>query len=293
MLKPTGFWSYSVPDDSNGGVSRLRKLLANELQLHVGREKVSIFQDRASIQPGDDWESRIVEALKDVSFFIPVLTKGFLQSSWCCREVTEFRRLRGRNDLVFPIHYADVGDDDSGGSIECADGEVLKFLRTRQWVDFRMLRFERDDSREVSQEIYKMAVAIGNSLNKKGTEVRSTSPETISLAEAPCVEAVRAPAETPTTAVLSPPREVGALPPESLDELYAILGVEFLIAPKPLIDEESQGVTSSHELAKRLEERLSRLRSLKPEKRVKLRNRIRDWAEKYEPGRGRQARLSS
>ena len=50
-LKPTGFWSYASSDDaaSHGRLSQLRRLLADELQLKVGRApKVHIFQDVAA-----------------------------------------------------------------------------------------------------------------------------------------------------------------------------------------------------------------------------------------------------
>nr|WP_294503262.1 hypothetical protein [uncultured Rhodopila sp.] len=44
---------------------------------------------------------------------IPIVTPGFLQSEWCCREVLQFREREkqlGRCDLIFPFLYVDTGD---------------------------------------------------------------------------------------------------------------------------------------------------------------------------------------
>lgn len=61
-LPPIGFWSYTSSDEqsANGRLSRLRELLAQELQLKVGREpKVHIFQDVAAIPHGANWSDAI------------------------------------------------------------------------------------------------------------------------------------------------------------------------------------------------------------------------------------------
>ena len=56
-LNPIGFWSYTSSDDTHSGgrLSQLRRLLADQLQLLIGRRlKVHIFQDVAAIRPGTD-----------------------------------------------------------------------------------------------------------------------------------------------------------------------------------------------------------------------------------------------
>jgi hypothetical protein len=83
-LEPIGFWSYTSSDDtaSRGHLSRLRRLLADDLQRVIGREPtVHIFQDVAAIPKGSDWEEKIHEALDAASFIIPILTPAFLQGS--------------------------------------------------------------------------------------------------------------------------------------------------------------------------------------------------------------------
>jgi|GEM_PF-742347 formylglycine-generating enzyme required for sulfatase activity len=166
MLEPTGFWSYTSSDDlhSGGKLSRLRLLLAAEMQQQVGRvPPVRIFQDIEAIRPGAEWETKIREALAASSFLIPIITPGFLQSEWCCREIAQFREMereRGRNDLVFPIHYVNVDHVDGGNSQACHDPAVLKYLKERQWTDFRALRNRNSGTVAFSLFIERLAGAI-------------------------------------------------------------------------------------------------------------------------------------
>ena len=93
-LNPVGFWSYTSQDDtsSRGRLSQLRRLLADDLQQAIGKTPVvHIFQDVAAIPPGADWEKQIHSAIGGASFFIPIMTPGFLQSEWCARELLAFR----------------------------------------------------------------------------------------------------------------------------------------------------------------------------------------------------------
>ncbi len=166
MLKPTGFWSYAASDDasSRGRLGQLRTLLADALQSNIGRPKVHIFQDVAAIPYGANWEKEIDQALDQSSFFIPIITPAFLHSEWCCREVMQFRERQaalGRDDLIFPIHYLDVGAFDTVRRDECHDPAVLDHLRRHQWVDFLKLRFlPLDTSGEIAQKLDGIASAI-------------------------------------------------------------------------------------------------------------------------------------
>ena len=115
-LPPIGFWSYTTSDDtsSRGKLSQLRRLLADELQQKVGRRsKVLIWQDANAIPHGATWEEEIHKGIDGSSFFIPIVTPAFLESEWCCYEAMRFHdleRQRGRNDLIFPLHYVDTDD---------------------------------------------------------------------------------------------------------------------------------------------------------------------------------------
>lgn len=169
-LGPTGFWSYTSQDDSasRGRLSRLRSMLADEIQQGVGRiPRVNIFQDVAAIPPGTDWEKQIREAIAQASFLIPIITPGFLQSEWCCNELLYFReheRTQGRDDLIFPIYYNDVTDFETFRRAELYDPNVLRLLRERQWVDFRDLRHSDLDSEAVAKRIERVASGIRSAL---------------------------------------------------------------------------------------------------------------------------------
>src|SRR6187401_665183 len=115
MLEPIGFWSYTRQDDelSGGSLGRLRKLLLAELQGRMGRRPVRIFQDVEAIPFGADWQQQIDAGLAASSFFVPIITPGFLQSPGCCYEVTQFRAraaAQGWDGVIFPLYYIDADD---------------------------------------------------------------------------------------------------------------------------------------------------------------------------------------
>ena len=107
-LGPTGFWSYTTSDDASadGHLSALRIRIAKALQLQVSRPPVSIFQDKNAIPLGTEWEKQIYRALDQSSFLLPIVTPGFLQSEWCCKEVLYFREREtalDRTDLIWTL----------------------------------------------------------------------------------------------------------------------------------------------------------------------------------------------
>jgi formylglycine-generating enzyme required for sulfatase activity len=207
-LEPIGFWSYTRDDDtrSRGRLSQLRTLLADELQGRLGRaERVQIFQDVAGIPYGAAWEHELDTALEDCSFFIPILTPGFLQSEMCCREVMRFRQreiaLR-RNDLIFPIHYIDVEevDPDRPGSV--FDRAVWDCLRSRQQIDFRQLRLQPPEGTvEVALRLEQVARAIVAALRRPATAGDARTGDARAATVAPVL---RSPAIAPPNGVDRP-----------------------------------------------------------------------------------------
>lgn len=174
-LPPIGFWSYATTDEqaTRGRLSRLRADLANEIQLQVGHPAVRIFQDAATISPGAAWEQTINEALAESSFFIPIITPGFLQSEWCTKELFRFRAImegRGRKDLIFPLHYQDVTRFGADLRSQAFDPKVLTYLRSLQWVDFRQLQLRNAESEEVRQAEVRVAKAIVEALRRDDTQ---------------------------------------------------------------------------------------------------------------------------
>jgi hypothetical protein len=169
-LEPIGFWSYTSSGDtaSRGHLSKLRRLLADDLQRLIGRDPtVHIFQDVAAIPKGSDWEEKIHEALDAASFIIPILTPAFLQSEWCCEEVLSFRARElalGRNNLIFPFHFTDTAHVDPDDRREVFDKTVLTLPRRRQITDFRALELEDPEHRDVRFKLRELSTSIRDAL---------------------------------------------------------------------------------------------------------------------------------
>jgi hypothetical protein len=111
---------------------------------------------------------RCDNAINGSVFLIPIVTLALLQSEWCCQEITLFRQreittLR-RSDLIFPLHYLNVDDRDPSRTEDCHDAEVFRFLRSRQWTDFRALRHKNPESEDVARKIDALADAIFSAL---------------------------------------------------------------------------------------------------------------------------------
>jgi len=171
-LPPTGFWSYTRSDDhsSNGHLSDLHELLENALQLQIGqRPKVSIFRDKKAIPGGSEWEAEIHKALDRSSFLIPIVTPGFLQSEWCCREVKRFRvreQALGRSNLIFPLYYIDTKNIDPAN----LDAEVRRLTCALHYTDFRDLRYRDLKSEDVKKRVGELAEHISSALRGQMAE---------------------------------------------------------------------------------------------------------------------------
>ncbi len=204
-LSPIGFWSYARTDEtaSNGKLSSLRARLQAELQQQYGRDQVRIFQDVAAIAPGDGWERELRDAIENSTFLVPIITPGFLESQWCCQEVMLFlerekvlnaahQQLDGRS-RIFPIHYIDTA------TAEPFDADVLPALMTRQWLDFRDLRFSPDGDPALQKTLAKLATGMNELL-----QIR------VDLPDAP-------PAPPPPPPKTRAPRPTGLVPPPMYD----------------------------------------------------------------------------
>jgi formylglycine-generating enzyme required for sulfatase activity len=182
-LEPTGFWSYSTTDDrsSGGRLSQLRVRLANALQLNVGRQPVQIFQDINAIPHGAEWEQEIDKALGSSSFMVPIVTPGFMQSEWCCKEVLRFREREkelGRADLIFPFIYIKTDDIDPDREDECYSKEVFLLLGKRQRFDFWDLRHHDIETFDVHRRLGALADSVNAALRRRAP-ASSPTPKSI------------------------------------------------------------------------------------------------------------------
>jgi TIR domain len=76
------------PDSPNdrGFVDYLLRNVRYDLS-QLGVPNAILWQDRSKIAPGDDWNERILNALNSAELFIAILSKNYITSSWCEKEL--------------------------------------------------------------------------------------------------------------------------------------------------------------------------------------------------------------
>jgi hypothetical protein len=173
MHGPAGFWSYAHEDDEqdSGRIRSLADAVKREYSLLTG-EELQLFIDR-DLQWGEEWRSRIDEALTGTTFFIPIITPRYFQRPECRRELLTFAghaKSLGRQELLLSIYYVSVsGFDDERSS----DDEAVELVASMQWDDWRTLRLEAEDSAAYRQRVNQLATrlaSISQSLAEKDEE---------------------------------------------------------------------------------------------------------------------------
>lgn len=159
MAGPAAFMSYVRFDDAHedGQLSAFRERLAGEIRIQTGRE-FPIFQDRNDIAWGQNWQQRIEETLDEVALLLVIVTPGLFHSPACRDEVGRFRereRELGRTDLILPVYYVSAREMDDP-HLRKAD-DLATLLWTRQYADWRELRFEPLTSPVVRKQIAALA----------------------------------------------------------------------------------------------------------------------------------------
>jgi hypothetical protein len=157
--QPAAFVSYVRFNDQHddGWISQFCKLLSAEVRVQIG-EEFPIFQDRKDIAWGQSWQQRIDQALDSVTLLLVIITPGFFRSSACRDEVERFlarERELDREDLILPVYYVSTPELDDPERSD-AD-ELARVLRSRQFADWRDLRFEPLTSPEARRAVAELA----------------------------------------------------------------------------------------------------------------------------------------
>lgn len=167
MLEETAaaFLSYVHSDDDHDGgrISGLRERLEGEVRMHLGRP-FRIFQDRNDLEWGQSWADRIDESLNAVTFLVPIVTPSFFKSPACRKEFETFyqrEQALGTNRLILPIYYLDCDEIEENGS-----DQIATILRSRQWSDWRSLRFFNLHGPEVSAQLAAQALMIKRAIKE-------------------------------------------------------------------------------------------------------------------------------
>lgn len=136
---------------------RLAERLAEEYSLLTGTT-FTIFVDRDDIKWGEEWRARIVHALVDTTFFIPVITNRYFDRAECRRELLEFStkaQSLGVSELVCPILYAPV----EGLSSDSQD-EAMALVGRTQWENWTRLRLHDEKSEQHRTAVNKMSMRL-------------------------------------------------------------------------------------------------------------------------------------
>lgn len=184
-MEPAAFLSYVRADDDDvkGAIRGICERLGAELRAQTGRY-YHIFVDRTDIGWGENWRSRINESLDMATLLIPILTPSYFISTACREELTRFlerERQLDRRDLILSIYYI-VAPQMEDEELRAAD-PLAQELATRQYVDWRSLRFASLDSVVVRKTIEdlarRMQKALERGVGAKSSDSLSTDAPTM------------------------------------------------------------------------------------------------------------------
>jgi formylglycine-generating enzyme required for sulfatase activity len=176
---PDALMSYTRFDDQHNGarLTDFRTRLSGEVRAYTGRP-FHIFQDTEDIKWGEQFAERIDEALAAITFFIPILTPSFFNSTFCRYELEEFlarEQELGRSDLVLPVYYIEVAALEDKHLRN--DDPLAQTLAARQRVDWRELRFESFDAPQVRRTLAQMAQQIARRVVVQGPDPQPQGPD--------------------------------------------------------------------------------------------------------------------
>jgi hypothetical protein len=143
----------------------------------------AIWQDRSQIEPGDIWSQAIFDALNRAELFVAILSKNYIRSSWCTKELcTMKKRVKmlgapAGEHRIFRVDKHKVPED-----------QVPKALRRIQAVQF--YREDNDAkcvdeffwggkvrfSKEFDKALLQLTSAIGKRLEKSGIRFAPKGP---------------------------------------------------------------------------------------------------------------------
>ena len=167
--QPAAFLTYVRFDDEheNGRVTEFCKRLGGEVRVQTG-EPFRIFQDRNDIAWGQQWRARIDESLDAVTFLLAVITPGFFKRAECRRELERFlerEKKLGRGDLILPVYYVNIPA--LSDEAKRKKDPLMQVIASRQFADWRELRFEPWTSPQVGKTIATMALQIAGALEER------------------------------------------------------------------------------------------------------------------------------
>jgi parallel beta-helix repeat protein len=150
-------YAHFNDEHDDGQLTQFRERLAAEVRAQTGEEFL-IFQDRDDIAWGQNWQARINETLDAVTLLLVIITPSLFHSRACRAEIERFlarERDLGRQDLILPVYYLSTPELDDPERRE--GDELAQVLVSRQFADWRELRFEPFTSPVVRKALARLA----------------------------------------------------------------------------------------------------------------------------------------
>ena len=233
-VTPSAFLCYARSDDKHdrGDISTLRERLSGEVRAQTGKE-FEIFQDRESIEWGENWRRRIDNSLNAVTFLICILTPSFFESAECRREVEVFMKREaelGWGDLILPVYYITCPSLEDG--VLLAQDRVAAELAERQRQNWRDLRHEPIESQAARERIDTMGRKIKEAIIRVTLNTPGESGTTTETSGAAKIEnAAGAALRDASVSRIVDPAEPGAYPTIAEAIEAANLGDRILVHP--------------------------------------------------------------
>jgi parallel beta-helix repeat protein len=207
------FMCYARFNDAHddGQLNLFRELLTAEVRVQTGAQ-FAIFQDRADIALGQDWQRRIDEALDMVTLLVAVITPGFFKSTACRAEMTRFlerEQALGRSEQILPIYYITAREMEDPAARE--SDELAQVLARRQFADWRELRFEPSTSPVARKAVTQLAVRMREMVFTSGNLGLPRTPDhNAQVSGSPRLQAERDPSSRPSLRTEPPTHVVDA-----------------------------------------------------------------------------------
>jgi hypothetical protein len=190
------FVSYRVLDDEpppgepedSGFVRYLSRQLRWELD-QLGVPDAVLWRDRVKIFPADDWSQVIFDELSKADLFLAVLSKNYVRSSWCTREIStmasriENLAAEARPRRIFRVDKHSVPEEQIPSPLRGVQAVrfYAKDRETKRDVEYFWRGVVRR-KQEYIDAIHELAVALYERLVQLGLPVQAEAPQQIETA---------------------------------------------------------------------------------------------------------------
>ena len=178
-MPPTqAFLSYTRDDDNHFGgvITELRHAVELAVRVVTGDKSFEVFQDIDGIELGQEWQSRLDQAISESRFLMPVITPLFFSSPACRDELTKFmasEERSGREDLILPIYFVTTPALEKNDQL--AQDPLAAKIGRRQRHDWRPNAYLSANDPRFRQEVRFLAEKIAVALRRTVRLGRSPS----------------------------------------------------------------------------------------------------------------------